>query len=134
MNWIPNLIQRDDVIPRILPDGWMELKINAPMGICIAGRTFKNENLGIAVIVTVEELEDSDDKRQWLHVSLSRANKLPGWKDIQLVKDIFIGKDKTAIQVLPPADEHVNVHQFCMHLWCCLNEKIIPDFRREGQI
>lgn len=42
---------------------------------------------------------------------------LPSWEDLRRVKDIFIGREVEAYQVLPKESEYVNVHPFCLHLW-----------------
>jgi hypothetical protein len=74
------------------------------------------------------------DGKRWAHVSCSYRNKLPSWEEMRLVKDTFIGRDKKAIIVLPPEAEHVNIHPYVMHLWHCLDEDPLPDFRINGQI
>jgi len=72
------------------------------------------------------------DGRRWLHVSLSRPSRLPSWEDLREVKDTFIGKDRKAVQVLPPEAEYVNRHPHVLHLWSCFDGDVLPDFRREG--
>lgn len=79
-------------------------------------------NSGTIAIVTVEVHED---KKKWLHVSISRRNKLPTWEHLKDAKETFIGKDKMAVQILPPAAEYVNLHPNCLHLWHCLEGKTI---------
>lgn len=74
------------------------------------------------------------DGKRWMHVSFSRQDRIPDWNDLRLVKDTFIGRDRLAIQVLPPADEYVNIHPHVLHLWSCLDGRPCPDFRTEGQI
>lgn len=78
---------------------------------------------GLQVIVTAEIRED----REWLHVSFSRANKLPDYKDIQMVKRDFIGEDKKAIMVFPEKEYYVNTHPYCLHLWYS-PENPLPEF------
>jgi len=75
------------------------------------------------------------DQKAWVHLSVSRKNFLPSWEDLVLVKEIFLGQDSAAIQVLPPKKEWVNIHPFCLHLYQCLeDENPIPDFRKFGTI
>jgi hypothetical protein len=59
---------------------------------------------------------------------------MPSWEDCRLVKDTFIGRDRRALQILPPASEYVNIHPYCLHLWSCLDGAGLPDFRHGGQI
>lgn len=69
------------------------------------------------------------DGRRWIHVSLSHPNRCPTWATIRLVKDALLGRNRRAIQVLAPESEWVNLHPYCLHLWCCLDEDGLPDFR-----
>lgn len=68
------------------------------------------------------------DGRRWRHVSMSYRNRLPSYEDLKLVKDAFIGADRWAVQVFPKASEHVNIMPFCLHLWSCEEQGILPDF------
>lgn len=68
------------------------------------------------------------DGRKWLHVSCAHPTRLPSWKELMEVKEIFIGRDRAAIQVIPPKAKHINIHPNCLHLWCCLDGEILPDF------
>jgi hypothetical protein len=74
------------------------------------------------------------DGRRWAHVSMSRPSRLPSWDDVREVKDTFIGRDRRAIQILPPQAEYVNLHKNVLHLWHCLDGDGLPDFRIDGQI
>jgi hypothetical protein len=106
--------------PYVLPPDWEE--VESPM---ISSRCWRCSN-GLKVIASV--LEESDG-RDWLHVSVSRTQRLPSWKDLAYVKGLFIGAEHKAIQVFAPADEHVNIHPFCLHLFRCLDGDPLPDFR-----
>lgn len=68
--------------------------------------------------------------QKWLHVSVSKVNKLPSWDAIKKVKDVFIGRNQKAIMILPPTEQYVNYHRFCMHLFCNLENDPLPDFTR----
>jgi len=81
---------------------------------------------GLVVIVSANVERDG---RTWLHVSLSRASKLPSWSDLRAVKNAFIGPEKMAVQVLPREAEYVNLHPFTLHLWHCQDTDPVPDFR-----
>ncbi len=58
-----------------------------------------------------------DDGSRWLHVSISRSDRLPTWDEVREMKDHFIGRKHEAIQVLPSEDDYVNVNSYCLHLW-----------------
>jgi hypothetical protein len=81
------------------------------------------DDLTVLVSGMVEE-----DKKRWLHVSVSRRSRLPSWEDLKLVKATFIGEDKTAIQVFPSQDKYVNFHPYVLHLWHCVDGDPVPDF------
>jgi hypothetical protein len=74
------------------------------------------------------------DGKRWMHVSASRPSRLPSWEDMRLVKDTFIGRERKAIQIMPPENEYVNLHQHVLHLWSCLDGDPLPDFRVMGSI
>ena len=68
-----------------------------------------------------------DDGREWLHVSFSRQRRIPDYKDIQLVRNSFIGEDKKCIMVFPDRSHYVNIAENCLHLWYT-KDCPIPDF------
>lgn len=71
------------------------------------------------------------DGRVWLHVSVSRPDRLPSYSDMKMVKRYFIGSDRFAYSVWAPDDEHVNIHERCLHLWAPLvGGNVLPDFTR----
>jgi|JI10StandDraft_1071094.scaffolds.fasta_scaffold1819773_2 hypothetical protein len=74
------------------------------------------------------------DGRRWVHVSTSRRDRMPSYEDLAVVKRLFIGEERRAIQVFVPHTEHVNRHQFCLHLWCCVDGDGLPDFRSSGEV
>ena len=86
---------------------------------------------GIAVMLSgSREL----DGRRWIHVSASRRDRIPSYDDLALVKRLFVGDERQAVQVFAPRSEHVNLHRYCLHLWCCLDGRAVPDFRASGQV
>lgn len=102
----------------IIPASWKEIRSSMPFV-----QNFKKFN-GLMVLVS----ENIYENELWRHVSLSFHNKLPKWKDLREVKDIFIGKDKKAIQVFPKEEEYVNIHPYVLHLWSNLERDPLPDF------
>lgn len=61
----------------------------------------------------------------WEHVSVHVRKKrngklemlLPTWMDMCFIKALFWEDTEIAIQFHPPASEHVNVHEYVLHLW-----------------
>lgn len=52
----------------------------------------------------------------WDHVSVSRAKRCPNWPEMEHVKRLFFG-DEVVMQLHVPSADHVNLHEFCLHLW-----------------
>lgn len=109
----------EELSPRVLPPGWAKIRGEANMW---------HTNDGVSIIASAEIV----DGERWWHVSCARPNRLPSWDDVRKVKDIFVGRDKTAVQVLPSQDRYVNDNPHVLHLWRCLDREIVPDFRRLG--
>ena len=87
------------------------------------GYMFRSDN-GVSVIIS----GSWEDGEKWLHVSLARKHKMPSYEDIAIVKRAFIGDDKKAIMVFPERKYHVNIHNFCLHLWHCVDGDELPEF------
>lgn len=73
------------------------------------------------------------DGRLWMHLSVSSWNQtwkeqsIPDWVRLKLAKDVFIGPEREAYQVLPRAADYVNIGEV-LHLFCCLEGRALPDF------
>lgn len=118
-------------LPKVIPDNWKILNtFSFEYYAYYTYYTFIRED-GLKVIFGVEWQEE-DPETKWLHVSMSFKSKLPTYQDMKIVKDIFIGEERTAFQIFPPKTEHINLHANCLHLFCCVTKDILPDFRREG--
>jgi hypothetical protein len=111
-----------------VPPGW---KRHATFGVPTRFIELGDPSTRLQVIIT--GATEKDGKR-WLHVSLSRPHQIPDYADMCLVKSVFIGENKKAIQVFAPIDEHVNIMSTCLHLWSCLDGDGLPDFRTAGQL
>ena len=81
------------------------------------------------LIVIVSQGKEQDGK-EWRHVSLSRRNKYPPYEEIKRIKNIFIGSDEKAMMIFPKETNHVNIHQYCFHLYSCIDGDSLPDFDR----
>jgi hypothetical protein len=94
----------------------------------IDGSAFVNKSLGLFVI---RSISDELDGANWIHVSVSRASRVPSYDDLKLVKKLFIGDDKHAYQCFVPSAEHINIHDYVLHLWARNDGKpVLPDFSR----
>jgi len=81
---------------------------------------------GLRVLVSLDHVQDGTE---WLHVSVSRRDRIPSYQDLIEVKDLFITPEREAIQVFPPRDKHVNDHPHCLHLWSRIDGPVMPDMR-----
>ena len=58
-----------------------------------------------------------DHEHGWEHVSVSLYNRIPNWKEMCFVKELFWNDDECVVQYHPAKSEYVNVHPNCLHLW-----------------
>ena len=82
---------------------------------------------GLHVLASVIQYED---RKEWLHISFSRKNRMPEYKDMKLVRNSFIGEDKKCIMVFPEKSHYVNISEYCLHLWYT-KDCPVPNFESE---
>lgn len=90
------------------------------------GAKYVSRLLELAAILTCSR---EDDGRVWLHLSVSHARRIPNWRELGAVKELFLG-DREAYQVLPPKARYVNIHPNVLHLFALLDDgaAALPDF------
>lgn len=83
-----------------------------------------------SVIVTCS---DQDDGREWIHASLAHPARVPSYDElVRLHRAAFSG---WAYQVFAPGAEHVNIHEYALHLWGLADgSPALPNFGRFGTI
>jgi hypothetical protein len=65
-----------------------------------------------SVIVTAA----THDGREWTHASIAWKDRMPTYEDVKsLYQAVFAGG--YAYMVFPPPEEHVNIHNYALHLW-----------------
>lgn len=99
------LLDRDE-------DGWPSFLYQSP-----TGKKF-------TVIVTIEK---KDDGKDWLHVSVAGRSYMPPYEVVKEIKELFIGKDRYAVAIMPPEKAFVNYHEYCWHWWSCLEGHPLPE-------
>jgi len=109
--------------PRVIPYQWCVERQS------IYDRWYRNRThfLMVGITACVEE-----DQRVWVHLSMSHRKRVPRWDELRDAKDIFLGRDVCAYQVLPPQSEYVNIDDRVLHLWHCPETRPLPDFRIGG--
>ena len=81
----------------------------------------------IAMSAIVSATREGDGKF-WLHLSIAKPTQMPDWGEVKRAKELFIGRDRKALIVLPEEGNYVNIHPFCLHLFCCLETDPLPEF------
>lgn len=107
--------------PRVLPADWRLMTDHWN-----AAWYRSRDGLTVCIEAEIHDLEN------WLHLSVSRRDKDPSYFDLQRVKALFIGRERKAIQVIPPESEYYNFHPHCLHLWSPLDRDPLPDFRHSS--
>ena len=71
-----------------------------------------------------------DDGALWLHVSCSHRARIPSWDEMVMVKECFVGPERWAVQLHPPAADYVDLHARCLHLFAPFSPEAwpMPDF------
>jgi hypothetical protein len=69
---------------------------------------------GLRVAATVD---NTPDWGPLLHVSLSYHDHDPPWDDIKAVRAAFYPATVDVMMMLPRAEDYVNLHPHCFHLW-----------------
>lgn len=87
---------------------------------------------GLAAIVTVDLASDVG-AGDWLHISVSRARRLPTWGDLVSARDALGYGELYFVQQLPPRRHWLNVHSHCLHLLHRLDAETVPRLLWAGQ-
>lgn len=117
-----------EIVPRVLPIGWIQDRggFIGEDGF-INGTFYENGLLGLRVGLSIATEQDG---RDWVHLSCSHRMRIPTWPELVEAKEIFIGKDRKAIQILPARAEWVNINPRVLHLFHCIDGDTLPDFTR----
>jgi len=110
-----------DLVP-VVPGHWrLAEAIRWPPGSGnIAGHLFEHKLTELRVIRSFSTIKGGE---KWVHISVSRPDRLPSWEELTKVKNEFLGEDVEAYQVLPRKEDYVNTHRYCLHLWMPADKK-----------
>jgi hypothetical protein len=87
------------------------------------------------VIVTVAPAADNSGSQEWVHASISHADHMPTYEDLTMLHRAVWGTDGWAYQCFAPADDHVNISQYVLHLWGLPDGRpALPNFGAAGTI
>ena len=115
-----------DRIWAAVPSHWLEVS-RGPNG---SGYRHKIA-VNLTVIFGVDYFPDG---HLWQHASIAWTDRMPTYDDLCKLKAEFIGGDRKAVMVLPAEPEHVNIHPYCLHLYCRLDGDPLPDFTFGGKM
>jgi hypothetical protein len=91
------------------PDGWQIIRYDKTAG----------------VITTGFQVEGAE----WVHASIAHYDRtMPAYAELKLLHKAVFG-DRPAYQVFAAPSEHVNIHEYALHLWGRADgRKALPDF------
>ena len=100
---------------------WRELKpMEFPPG-NIAARSWSHKIIQDMHVMRSRSILENGE--EWIHISVSRSDRLPSWVELVKIRDEFLGEMKEAYHVIPSKDDYVNVHRYCLHIWSPMNGK-----------
>lgn len=106
-------------LPRVVPASWRQIERRGD------GVMYLQSLTHLSLIVSGEE----HDGRRWIHLSMAHPDRMPTWPELVDAKEIFLGREEYAAQVIPPRSQYVNQHPFCLHLFAAADGPWpLPDF------
>lgn len=60
----------------------------------------------------------------WEHVSVSLKNRVPSYEEMNFIKQLAWDPEDEVIHFFPPASQHVNFYEYCLHLWRPIGVKL----------
>lgn len=68
----------------------------------------------------------ASDGLGWEHVSVSIKNvdRCPKWNEMCKIKEMFFEEEEVVMQLHPKKTEYVNIHNYTLHLWRPIKQKI----------
>ena len=106
-----------------LPSKIEDCRIDGPPHTSVGACQLKRGNAHLRVVFS--------DGRGWDHVSVSLATRCPTWGEMEYVRRLFFKADETVMQLHVPTTDHINQHDFCLHLWRPQSDLEIARVRQE---
>jgi hypothetical protein len=85
-------------------------------GGCFKVQSPLQKNQDLFIIASISE--------GWDHVSVSMKKRIPTWIEMDYVRSLFFKEDEVVMQLHPARSHHINIMEFCLHLWRPHTEKI----------
>jgi len=102
------IIDRPNIPP---PNYWKQVESPAPKHM----KVWEHHLVKLRVIYSRSRARSNGV--EWHHISVSRPERIPTWEELKKVKDDFFGEEREAYHVIPKKKDHVNAHEYCMHLF-----------------
>jgi hypothetical protein len=107
------------------PEPW------GPAGVAVTLVNASGGHLGSVIVTQARH----DDGVEWIHASIAYEHRMPAYVDLAVLKAGVFGPKREAYQIFPPADRHINIHQFALHLYGRADGlRVLPDFGAWGSI
>jgi hypothetical protein len=75
------------------------------------------------------------DGELWHHLSMACDKRTPIWDELVNVKELVLGLETWAYEVMPPRSRWINHNEFVLHVWSPVDGRPrLPDFGSEGHI
>lgn len=81
----------------------------------VLGKTTCYRMGGLFIMNSLEPVTGLD--RMGYHMSISHPKRLPTWDEIAHIRYELIPNEVPMVMVLPPKEEYVNIHEYCLQLW-----------------
>jgi len=76
----------------------------------------------------ISSVSRESDGNLWHHISVASPSVMPDYRVMKYIKANFMRADRDAMEIHAKVENHVNIHNYCRHLWCCLDKEVLPDF------
>jgi hypothetical protein len=92
--------------------------IDAGGGVPLQLSAWRSED-GLALAASLDRLPHLalSSSRRYLHVSISRADRLPDWPELLAAVEALAGPDIDMAMIKPRRADYVNLHDYCLHFW-----------------
>ena len=119
-NW-PTTLNPLAILRRLGRSNWSTPYRNGPDGWAYVELGGKG-----SVVVTVAPV--GDDDAEWIHASVAWRDDMPTYSDLKWLH-ACVFEDRWAYQLFTPPADHVNIHNYALHLFGRLDGKpALPDF------
>lgn len=77
----------------------------------------------------------SFDGVEWTHASMTGPERVPTYEELCQLHRAVWGESGYSYQIQVPADQHVNIHPYALHMWGRADgSPVLPEFGKYGTI